>query len=287
MTDQLYPSQHSTTTSTGHDLSESSYLDAHFEAMRPEYETMIRSVGIQPGWRVLDAGCGSGSFLPLLAELVGESGHISALDLAPENIEAVETLVDSGRFVCSVAVEVGGVTSLPYEDNSFDAVWCAAITQYLTDGELREMLDEFRRVVRPGGIVATKDFDLTVQQFIPIDPVAVWTLYKSLRPINSQIRGTFRVLDLPIWFKQAGLIDIQYETTICERRAPFSLAAQEYLADIFRFHASMAENIGLPKKMLSTWRNLANPDSPDHIIKHSDFLFREGHLVTVGRVPNA
>ena len=287
MTDQLSPGQHSTTTSTGHDLSESSYLDTHFEVMIPEYTAMIRSVGIRPGWRVLDAGCGSGSFLPLLAKLVGSGGHISALDLAPENIEAVENLVNSGQIDCFVEVKVGEVTSLPYEDDSFDAIWCAAVTQYLTDTELQKMLVEFRRVIRPGGIVATKDFDLTVQQFIPVDPVAVWILYEALRQTNSQIRGTFRVIDLPIWFKQAGLVNIEYRTTICERQAPFSPVEQAYLADIFRFHARMAETIELPKQVLSTWRNLADPDSPDHIIKNSDFHFREGHLIIVGRVPDA
>jgi arsenite methyltransferase len=113
MTERLSSASVHKGTSTGSDLSESSYLDAHFEAMRPEYESMIRSVGIEPGWQVLDAGCGSGSFLPLLADLVGSSGHISALDLAPENIETVENLVNSGRVDCSVAVKVGGVTSLP------------------------------------------------------------------------------------------------------------------------------------------------------------------------------
>lgn len=287
MTDQLSSASVHKGTSTGSDLSESSYLDSHFEAMRPEYESMIRSVGIEPGWRVLDAGCGSGSFLPLLADLVGSGGHISGLDLAPENIETVENLVKSGRVHCSVDVKVGGVTSLPYEDNSFDAVWCAAVTQYLSDAELQEMLIEFRRVTRPGGIVATKDFDLTVQQFIPLDPVAVWTLYQALRPVNSQIRGTFRVVELPIWFERAGLIDIRYRTIICERQTPFSPAERAYLADIFRFHAKLAENIGLPEQVLLHWRNLADPDSLDHIINHSDFHFREGHLVTVGRVPEA
>ena len=109
MTDQRSTDHHSRTTSTGDDLSESSYLDIHFDAMRPEYEAMIRSVGIKPGWHVLDAGCGGGSFLTLLAELVGSSGHISALDQAPEHIEAVETLVDSGRFVCPVAAKLGKI----------------------------------------------------------------------------------------------------------------------------------------------------------------------------------
>ena len=103
----------STKTSTGHELSEGSYLDGHFEAMKPEYETMICSVGIKSGWRVLDAGCGSGSFLPLLAELVGSSGHISAYDLAPENVGMVDSLVENGQFPCSIETRVGNLTSLP------------------------------------------------------------------------------------------------------------------------------------------------------------------------------
>ena len=89
---------------------------------------MIRSVGIKSGWGVLDAGCGGGSFLPLLAELVGSSGHISAYDLAPENIEMVDSLVENRQFPCAIETRIGNLTSLPYEDNRFDAIWCANIT---------------------------------------------------------------------------------------------------------------------------------------------------------------
>ena len=117
MTDRRSPGRHSKTTSTGHDMSESSYLDTHFEAMRTEYEAMIRSVGIRPVWQVLDAGSGGGAFLGLLAELVGPEGHISAIDLAPENIKVVKTLVKSRRFDCSVDAKIGEVTVLPYQDN--------------------------------------------------------------------------------------------------------------------------------------------------------------------------
>ena len=42
MTDQLTPSQGSAVTSTGHELSESSWLDGHFETLKPEYEGMVR-----------------------------------------------------------------------------------------------------------------------------------------------------------------------------------------------------------------------------------------------------
>ena len=286
MTDQRSTDHHSRTTSTGDDLSESSYLDIHFDAMRSEYEAMIRSVGIKPGWHVLDAGCGGGSFLTLLAELVGSSGHISALDQAPEHIEEVETLVDSGRFVCPVAAKLGKITSLPYEDNSFDAVWCAAVTQYLTDEELQKMLVEFRRIVRPHGIVAVKDFDLTLHQLIPGDPIATWILFEALQAVNRQIQGTLRVLHLPIWLKKAGLIDVRYKTTICERQAPLRPAEQEFIGGVYRFYASKAENIGLPEPVLMTWRKLGNTDSPDHIMKQPDFYYREGHIITVAKVPN-
>jgi arsenite methyltransferase len=75
--------------SQGHALAGGDWLDVHFEAERPEYEAILRSVGLRHGWHVLDAGCGAGGFLPLIAAEVGPNGRITALDLAPENIATV------------------------------------------------------------------------------------------------------------------------------------------------------------------------------------------------------
>lgn len=61
--------------STGHALADAGWLDLHFEACRQEYESAARSVGIQPGWRALDAGAGSGGFLPVRAELVARTAN--------------------------------------------------------------------------------------------------------------------------------------------------------------------------------------------------------------------
>ena len=47
-----------------HVLSDSDWLDLHFEACRPEYEAMLASAGFQRGWSVLDAGCGNGAYVP-------------------------------------------------------------------------------------------------------------------------------------------------------------------------------------------------------------------------------
>src|SRR5450631_1579908 len=96
-------------TSAGHALSEGSWLDAHFASARPEYEDSLRHVGIQPGWTVLDAGCGNGGFLPLMGELVGSKGAVVAMDFAPENVASVEALARQGHYSTNVRAEVGSI----------------------------------------------------------------------------------------------------------------------------------------------------------------------------------
>src|SRR4051794_24406341 len=99
--------------STGLIFTSAAFLDVHFEACRPEYEAMLRSVGLQPGWRVLDAGCGGGSYLPLIAEAVGPGGAIAALDLAPETVAIVERLAADLGSATPIEARVGSLLALP------------------------------------------------------------------------------------------------------------------------------------------------------------------------------
>lgn len=96
-------------TTGGHAVSAAGWLDAHFEACRPEYEAALGLVGVAPGWRVLDAGCGGGNFLPLLAALVGPAGAVAAVDLSPENVAAVRARLAAQDLPCPVAVDVGSL----------------------------------------------------------------------------------------------------------------------------------------------------------------------------------
>jgi ubiquinone/menaquinone biosynthesis C-methylase UbiE len=137
--------------SQGHALAGVDWLDVHFEAERPEYEALLRSVGLRPGWHVLDAGSGAGGFLPLIAAEVGPTGRITALDLAPESVAAVARRIAGWALDCPVSTRVGSVLDLPLADGCLDAVWFANTSQYLSDHELRTALAEFKRVLRPGG----------------------------------------------------------------------------------------------------------------------------------------
>jgi ubiquinone/menaquinone biosynthesis C-methylase UbiE len=273
-------------TSTGHEWSEASYLDNHFLTCQPENEAMLRSVGIQPGWHVLDAGCGGGSFLPLMAELVGTNGRISALDLAPENVALVEAQAKSGKFPCTIEARVASITALPYEDNTFDAVWNANVSEYLTDSELHTTLAEFCRVVHSGGLVAIKEIDATTTQLQPTTPTLLWHLFEARQRHGDILSiGTLRAIELPKWFREAGLTNIWRKTTLAERYAPLRSIEREFIGSIVKFWSDLSKTLDLPAEDLVVWRALSDLNSPDHIFNHPDFYWRAGYVLVVGRVP--
>ena len=281
------PSTHAS--ATGQVLTASGWLDTHFEACRPEYEAMLVSVGIEPGWRVLDAGCGSGSYLPLLAGIVGSSGHVHAVDLAPDNVTFVEERLTASRALpCPVEARVGDLALLPYPEDHFDALWCANVTQYLGDEELDIALAELRRVVRPGGVVAVKDVDVTLTRLYPADPFLVSHLCEvSLRaePADAHSRGSLRGRELRRWLERSGLTDVWQRTIMIERWAPLRPVERRFFTDWLAHLARLAEKRGVPEGDLAAWCTLIDPRASDYLLDCPDFYACEGQVVAVGHVP--
>ena len=282
----LTPAEHET--STGQAFSGAGWLDIHFEACRPEYEEMLRYAGVPRGARALDAGCGSGGYLPLLSELVGPDGSVHALDLAPENVELVEGRRASGELPRLAEARVGSLSELPYPDDSFDALWCANTTQYLGGVEFEKALAEFRRVVRPGGIVAVKDVDVALARLYPAGPFLFPHLCEaSLRadPDDAQSRGSLRGRELRRWLERSGILEVRQRTFMVERWAPLRPAERQFFAEWLSQLAAMAEERGVPEGDLATWHALRDPDSSDHPLDRPDAYACEGQIVAVGRVP--
>ena len=271
--------------STGQVGTEGGFLDAHFDACRPEYEAMLRSVGIQPGWRVLDAACGAGSYLPLMSTLLGSSGSISALDLAPDNIAAVQGRIDDGEFACPVDARIASMTALPYEDGAFDAIWCANALEYLDDEELVRALAEFLRILRPGGILGTKDWDPGLFLFSPGDPTLSWRAWAAGSQVAPNFKGCLRTRSLRRWFEKAGLTDVWQRATLSEIWAPLEPVQNAYIGGQLMQIGALAEKAGVPESDLAFWRAQRDPDGPDALVNHPELFWCEGHFVTVGRRP--
>lgn len=271
--------------STGHALADAGWLDLHFEACRAEYEAAARSPGFQPGWHVLDAGTGSGSFLPVLGEIVGSTGRLTALDLAPENVAAVEERLSATPLVCPVETQLGSVLNLPYPDNCFDAVWCANMAQYLPDDEFMTMLHEFRRVVRPGGLLALKDFDATLTQHFPEDPGLLWRFCMARAKVQDMSRGVLRGRGFRRWLERAGYESVWQQTILIERWAPLKPVERDFLTDLLYYWAEQAEEGGIPEEDLRFWRRFLDREAADNPVLDPEFYWCEANALAVGVVP--
>lgn len=271
--------------STGLTGTEAGFLDDHFEACRPSYEAMLCSIGLQPGWHVLDAACGSGGFLPLMAELVGPSGAIAAFDLAPDSIAHVRRLVAGWPSNCPVDAQVASFMALPYPDDQFDAVWCANSLAYLSDEDLAIALGEFRRVVRPGGLVAIKDADPGLWLFSPGDPTLLLRTWVAASRVSPPLNGTLRARTMRHWLERLGLVDVWQRATSSEMYAPLTPVQRRYVGRHLMQLGALAERVGMPEDDLAFWRRQRDPDSADSLADHPELLWCEGHFVAVGRVP--
>jgi arsenite methyltransferase len=272
-------------TSTGHAVSDAPWLDLHFQVARDEYEEALRFIGIESGWTVLDAGCGSGGYVPLLCELVGSAGQVAALDLAPENVTQVERLVQDGHCAAPVDIRVGSVLDLPFANATFDCVWCANVAQYLTEAEFIRVMGEFRRVTKPGGLVAVKDSDGTLLQLLPLDP-AIWARHVALRRAKAAetgVLGAWCGSSLARFFRQSGLTGIVRKGWLVERWAPVPAYARQFHTMGLRYHAKLAAENGLSPSDCEALAAAAA--DPDCLFDDPDFCFREYFVVTRARVP--
>jgi SAM-dependent methyltransferase len=271
--------------STGQSLTGADWLDVHFEACRPEYEAMLRAVGIQPGWHVLDAGCGGRSYLPLLAATVGPAGRIASIDLAEDNIATVQQRVAEWAFDLPSEPRVGSLVDLPYEDGAFDAVWCANTSQYLTDGELATALREFWRVVRPGGLVALKEYDGTIPSLVPAPPFFLMHFYEATGRTWTAAAGVLGSPALAAWLRRAGLTQVWQRRVLAERSAPLGRFDRQFWGDLLTHYASLAPQLDLPSEDRVVWERLSNPAEMRRLLDDPDFNCCEGHIVAVGTVP--
>ena len=211
---------------------------------------------------------------------------MSAIDLSPESIRTVQKRAAQSSWPAPVSARVGPVHDLPYEDDRFDAVWCANTTMYLTDDELRAALAEFRRVTRPGGLIALKAYDGTTEQVQPSTPTLFIHLIEARCRQGSTLDcGLLREIELPRWLREAGLVDLRQKSTLVVRYQPVDSVTKQFVADFLRGLAQQAQEVDLPEQEARLWKQLADTNSPDHILHHPDCQYRVIEFVFVARVP--
>jgi demethylmenaquinone methyltransferase/2-methoxy-6-polyprenyl-1,4-benzoquinol methylase len=194
-----------------------------FAPLGPTYDRYARvlSFGQDPRWRsflvsrvegtpdqrILDVASGTGAVAIELARRYGCS--VVGIDQSPEMLAAGRRRVAAAGVGGLVRLEQGRAESLPFEDESFDAVTFTYLLRYVDDPAAT--LRELARVLRPGGKLASLEF------FVPPYPVAraAWELYVRVglplagsvvspdwgrvgRFLGPSIRGFYERVPLPM-----------------------------------------------------------------------------------------
>ncbi len=123
---------------------------------------ILKEVGIEPGFCVLDYGCGPGSYIIPLAELVGASGKIYALDIHPLAVQRVQGIASKKQLTNVKTICSNCKTGLP--DSSIDVV--LLYDTYHNLGDPDGVLAELHRVLKPNGILSFSDHHMKETEIV-------------------------------------------------------------------------------------------------------------------------
>ncbi len=191
-------------------------LDIQSAAMALDTERMLDLIGVREGWSCLDIGCGPGGITGPLSKRVGATGRAVGLDMNAEFLEhARATAPANVEFVLADAYG----SNLP--SGAFDLVHMRFVA--CTSGEPERLLQEAKRLARPGGTFALQEADASTLNCYPPHPS--WdklkaALFGTFRSVGADIELARRLYYVAL---QAGLADVQFRPFIVGVRSHDSM----------------------------------------------------------------
>jgi SAM-dependent methyltransferase len=147
--------------------------------------------------RVLDAGSGVTYFPYFLRSEIPRS-EITCFD-SNTTYHPMFAAVNAGEGEQHVKFSEGWLQKLPFEDDSFDAVCCISVLEHTSNYD--EILDEFARVLRPGGLLVIT-FDLSLDGRFELPKHSAASLLNSVAkkfaaPTDVDFRKELEAMDRP------------------------------------------------------------------------------------------
>jgi demethylmenaquinone methyltransferase/2-methoxy-6-polyprenyl-1,4-benzoquinol methylase len=107
---------------------------------------VVRATGLEPGGRVLDLACGTGSLTRDLAKRVGPNGYVLGIDFSREMLRAAEA-----RLAPNIEYRLGDATRLDgVPSGAFDAATIAYGARNIPD--LDSLFSEMARCLKTDGV---------------------------------------------------------------------------------------------------------------------------------------
>lgn len=146
--------------------SKEQFVHEVFESIAPKYDMMnsllsmrrhkawrkfaMNKMEVKPGSTAIDICCGTCDWTISLARASGK-GKMVGLDFSQNMLNYGKLKIEKEGLDEQVTLVQGNAMALPYEDNSFDYATIGFALRNVPD--LRQVLQEMERVVKPGGLV--------------------------------------------------------------------------------------------------------------------------------------
>src|SRR5262249_31188240 len=130
----------------GRSVAEEARLKRQIADLAPDSDAQLDKIGIKPGERVVDLGCGPGGVLHLLGKRVGPTGAVLGIELSPHFVGlARRFVVDLGLPQVEVREGNAYATGLPRA--SFDGAHMRLVLVNVPEPE--RIVQEMVSLVRP------------------------------------------------------------------------------------------------------------------------------------------
>jgi SAM-dependent methyltransferase len=230
-------------------------LRAQSRAWEAATGRLLDQVGLAAGASCLDAGCGPGEAMRLMAQRVGPSGRVTGIDVdAPLGAQALAMLRDAGHRQCAF-VPLDITAGDPIPSAPFDLVYARLLLFHLPDrvAVLRRLWD----AVAPGGHLLIQDYDLRSIGALPtLDCVEELrrVLIEAFSAAGCDVQAGPR---LPELFAQAG-IGAPDGTDVSGRLVPLG-EAQAMFTAVYRsiLPTALAHGITTDQRATATMTEIA------------------------------
>jgi ubiquinone/menaquinone biosynthesis C-methylase UbiE len=237
----------------------------------PVVHSAIQALQLPPGSKGLDIGCGIGSHTLLLAEAVLPAGHVTGLDLSPEQLEHAMKAAQKSGLSQHVSFREGDMNDLPFDDDTFDWIWSMDCVGY-APAEPLPLIWELVRVVKPGGSIAILAW--TSQQLLPGYPALEARINATSAGIAPFILGKRPEVHFKRalgWFHEAGLEALTAQTFAGTVNAPLSDEVRAELISLFRMRWPGVQSELTPEDW-AEFQRLCQPDSQDFILNLPEYI---------------
>ncbi len=130
------------------------------------HQLPLQGLTIASETKILDLCCGSGQATRFLVQ---SSQDVTGLDVSPVSLKRAKQNVPQAQYVEALA------EAMPFANNHFDLVHTSVAMHEMKPEQLRQILQEVYRVLKPGGVFAMMDFHKPSNLlFVPGLTVFLW-----------------------------------------------------------------------------------------------------------------